>query len=74
MDDIEAVDELTKQGVTFERYEGFEADEKGIARPTDPQQGPRSRGSETPPGTSWPCSRDDGWNQSDQRRRDASWT
>ncbi len=41
MDDIDrAVDELTKQGVTFELYKGFEQDEKGIARPTYPQQGP----------------------------------
>jgi catechol 2,3-dioxygenase-like lactoylglutathione lyase family enzyme len=28
----EAVDELTKRGVQFERYEGFEQDEKGILR------------------------------------------
>jgi catechol 2,3-dioxygenase-like lactoylglutathione lyase family enzyme len=28
----EAVDELTAQGVRFERYEGFEQDEKGIVR------------------------------------------
>jgi catechol 2,3-dioxygenase-like lactoylglutathione lyase family enzyme len=28
----EAVDELTARGVRFERYEGFEQDEKGIAR------------------------------------------
>jgi catechol 2,3-dioxygenase-like lactoylglutathione lyase family enzyme len=27
-----AVDKLTAAGVTFERYEGFEQDEKGIAR------------------------------------------
>lgn len=27
-----AVDELGARGVTFERYEGFEQDEKGIAR------------------------------------------
>ena len=33
VDDIEAaVDRLTAAGVTFERYEGFEQDEKGIAR------------------------------------------
>ena len=33
VDDIdEAVDELTRRGVTFERYEGFEQDDKGIAR------------------------------------------
>ncbi|CAM5289844.1 VOC family protein [Streptomyces avidinii] len=31
VDDVErAVDELTARGVTFERYEGFEADAKGI--------------------------------------------
>ena len=28
----EAVDRLTEAGVPFERYEGFEQDEKGIAR------------------------------------------
>lgn len=34
VDDIDrAVDELTKRGVRFERYDGFEQDEKGIARP-----------------------------------------
>ncbi|WP_435972786.1 VOC family protein [Streptomyces sp. Qhu_M48] len=33
VDDIDrAVDELTGRGVTLERYEGFEADEKGIVR------------------------------------------
>ena len=33
VDDIDAaVDELTKRGVQFERYDGFEQDEKGIAR------------------------------------------
>jgi len=33
VDDVEAaVDELTAEGVEFERYEGFEQDEKGIAR------------------------------------------
>ena len=37
VDDIdEAVDELTRRGVTFERYEGFEQDEKGIARGQGP--------------------------------------
>ncbi len=41
VDDIDqAVDELTKRGVTFERYDGFEQDEKGIARPSDEQPGP----------------------------------
>ncbi|HEX6146510.1 MAG TPA: VOC family protein [Acidimicrobiia bacterium] len=28
----QAVDQLSERGVTFERYEGFEQDEKGIAR------------------------------------------
>jgi predicted enzyme related to lactoylglutathione lyase len=33
VDNIEgAVDELTKRGVQFERYDGFEQDEKGISR------------------------------------------
>lgn len=33
VDDIDgAVDELAARGVPFERYEGFEQDEKGIAR------------------------------------------
>ncbi|MEV4937002.1 VOC family protein [Streptomyces zaomyceticus] len=33
VDDIDrAVDELTGRGVTLERYEGFEADAKGIVR------------------------------------------
>ena len=33
VDDIEkAVDELTRRGVRFERYDGFEQDKKGIAR------------------------------------------
>ncbi|MFD9728945.1 VOC family protein [Streptomyces sp. NPDC059072] len=31
----EAVDELTAKGVRFERYEGFEADAKGIVRQDD---------------------------------------
>ncbi|HEV2754494.1 MAG TPA: VOC family protein [Actinomycetota bacterium] len=31
-----AVDELTRRGVTFERYEGFDQDEKGIARGRGP--------------------------------------
>lgn len=36
VDDVErAVDELSGRGVRFERYDGFEQDEKGIAR--DPQ-------------------------------------
>ena len=36
----DAVDELTKRGVTFERYEGFPQDEKGIARPDEENPGP----------------------------------
>ncbi|MEO3925497.1 VOC family protein [Micromonosporaceae bacterium B7E4] len=37
VDDIDrAVDELTARGVRFERYEGIEADEKGIARGNGP--------------------------------------
>ena len=38
----EAVDELTKQGVKFERYEDFpfKQDEKGIARGLAAKQGP----------------------------------
>jgi catechol 2,3-dioxygenase-like lactoylglutathione lyase family enzyme len=37
VDDIdEAVDELAARGVRFERYDGFEQDEKGIARGNGP--------------------------------------
>jgi catechol 2,3-dioxygenase-like lactoylglutathione lyase family enzyme len=37
VDDVEsAVDELAGRGVTFERYEGFEQDERGIARGPGP--------------------------------------
>ena len=37
VDDIdEAVDELNLRGVQFERYEGFDQDEKGIARGPGP--------------------------------------
>ncbi len=33
VDDVDAaVDRLTEAGVTFERYDGFDQDEKGIAR------------------------------------------
>jgi catechol 2,3-dioxygenase-like lactoylglutathione lyase family enzyme len=32
----EAVDELTERGVRFERYDGFEQDEKGISRGEGP--------------------------------------
>ena len=35
-----AVDALTERGVEFERYEGFDQDEKGIARPQHEGQGP----------------------------------
>ena len=36
VDDIDAaVDELGRRGVTFERYDGFEQDEKGISRSDD---------------------------------------
>jgi catechol 2,3-dioxygenase-like lactoylglutathione lyase family enzyme len=37
VDDIDAaVDELSARGVQFERYEGFEQDEKGVARGQGP--------------------------------------
>jgi catechol 2,3-dioxygenase-like lactoylglutathione lyase family enzyme len=37
VEDVEkAVDELTDRGVAFERYEGFEQDEKGIDRGPGP--------------------------------------
>jgi predicted enzyme related to lactoylglutathione lyase len=37
VDDIDAaVDELTARGISCERYEGFEQDEKGIARGPGP--------------------------------------
>jgi catechol 2,3-dioxygenase-like lactoylglutathione lyase family enzyme len=37
VDDVDAaVDELSSRGVTFERYEGFDQDEKGIARGDGP--------------------------------------
>jgi catechol 2,3-dioxygenase-like lactoylglutathione lyase family enzyme len=37
VDDVEAaVDGLTSRGVAFERYDGFEQDEKGIARGPGP--------------------------------------
>ncbi len=35
-----AVDELTEKGVSFEKYDGFNQDEKGISRSTDPEKGP----------------------------------
>jgi catechol 2,3-dioxygenase-like lactoylglutathione lyase family enzyme len=41
VDDIDAaVDELTARGVQFERYEGFDQDEKGIARGKAANRGP----------------------------------
>ena len=37
VDDIDAaVDELTRRGVEFERYEGFDQDEKGVMRGNGP--------------------------------------
>jgi catechol 2,3-dioxygenase-like lactoylglutathione lyase family enzyme len=37
VDDIDsAVDELTSRGVQFERYDGFDQDERGIARGSGP--------------------------------------
>jgi predicted enzyme related to lactoylglutathione lyase len=37
VDDVEAaVDELTSRGVEFERYDGFEQDDKGISRAGGP--------------------------------------
>jgi len=37
VEDVDAaVDELTSRGVQFERYEGFEQDERGIARGDGP--------------------------------------
>ena len=39
--DIEAaVADLAKAGVRFERYEGFDQDERGIVRPPRPEYGP----------------------------------
>jgi catechol 2,3-dioxygenase-like lactoylglutathione lyase family enzyme len=38
VDDVsKAVDELTARGVSFERYDGFEQDDKGIARGPGPE-------------------------------------
>jgi catechol 2,3-dioxygenase-like lactoylglutathione lyase family enzyme len=36
----EAVDELVKKGIKFERYDGFDQDEKGIARGIAANRGP----------------------------------
>ncbi len=41
VEDIESVvDSLAKAGIRFERYDGFEQDERGIARPPRPEDGP----------------------------------
>jgi catechol 2,3-dioxygenase-like lactoylglutathione lyase family enzyme len=41
VDDIDAaVDELASRGVAFERYDGLEQDEKGIARGISQRMGP----------------------------------
>ena len=54
VDDVDkAVDELAARGVRFEHYEGFDQDEKGIARGA----GRRSPGSPTRRATSCRCSR-----------------
>jgi catechol 2,3-dioxygenase-like lactoylglutathione lyase family enzyme len=38
VDDVDqAVDELASRGVSFERYDGFDQDEKGISRGNGPQ-------------------------------------
>ncbi len=36
----EAVDTLSEKGVSFERYDGFTQDEKGINRSNKPEDGP----------------------------------
>jgi len=36
-----AVDRLTAAGVTFERYDGIGQDDRGIAQPPSPDQGPQ---------------------------------
>ena len=35
-----AADQLIAAGIALERYEGFAQDERGIARPESPEQGP----------------------------------
>ncbi len=41
VEDIDqAVDRLSEAGAQFERYEGFDQDERGIARPPSPEYGP----------------------------------
>jgi len=42
VDDLDGtVDELAAKGVEFERYDGFDQSEKGIAEPPEPGMGPR---------------------------------
>ena len=54
VDDIDAtVEELSARGVKFEQYDGFDQDDKGIARG---KRGRRSPGSRTRQGTSCRCS------------------
>jgi len=58
VEDIDkAVDELAAPGVRFERYDGFEQDEKGVFR----GGGRTLPGSRTPPATCCPCSRRNSW-------------
>ncbi len=41
VDDIDrAVDRLSAAGISLERYDGFGQDERGIARPARPEDGP----------------------------------
>jgi len=41
VEDIDAaVDQLRAAGIRMERYEGFEQNERGIARPAKPEDGP----------------------------------
>ncbi len=41
VDDIDrAVDDLLARGAEFQRYPGFDADEKGVVRPGDGEPGP----------------------------------
>jgi catechol 2,3-dioxygenase-like lactoylglutathione lyase family enzyme len=48
-----AVAELQQNGVEMARFDGFDQDAKGIARPTSAGGGRRSPGSVTPTATSW---------------------
>ena len=36
----ESVDELVSRGITFEKYDGFDQNDKGIAKSPDPSKGP----------------------------------